>query len=164
VSGASDTRIDVTFGPLDEGATRTGTVFFRINGTLATDTVLNMRARFSWNDARGGHDGAGSNWAPVLVGGGNDSAPWVWLKVDPTNGTASATRAVTSNRYAPYEGVVTWLNTPQGVKPFDLRGTADALGNVSLRFTPGGLARGTYQIVVYGTRSALTGVATFTVQ
>jgi hypothetical protein len=70
---------------------------------------------------------------------------------------------VTSNRYAPSEGVVTWLNTPQGVKPFDLRGTADALGNVSLRFTGSGLARGTYQIVVYGTRSALTGVAAFTV-
>jgi hypothetical protein len=86
VSGASDTRVDVTFGPLDEGATRTGTVFFRINGTLATDTVLDMRVRFSWDDARGDHDGAGSNWAPVLVGGGNDSALYVWLKVDPASG------------------------------------------------------------------------------
>lgn len=163
VRSASDTRVVVSFGPLEKNITRTGTVFFRINASLATDTVLDMRAQWSWDDARGGHDGAGSNWAPVLVGSGNDSAPYVWLKVDPASGTPAASRLVTSNRYAPGEGVVTWLNTPSGVKPFEVRGVADASGAIALRFSSAGLPSGTYQIVVYGTRSALTGVATFTV-
>jgi hypothetical protein len=99
----------------------------------------------------------------VLVGSGNDSAPYVWLKIDPASGPPATSYQVISNRYAPGEGVVTWLNTPGGVKPFGPRATADGRGNIVLTFSSASLPRGTYQLVVYGTRSELTGVITFSV-
>jgi hypothetical protein len=163
VSAASNTRVELTFGPLAGGAKRAGTVTFRVNGTLATDTILDMRAGFSWTDQNTIHAGTGSNWAPVLVGNGNDSAAYVWLKIDPTSGIPATTYQVISNRYVPGEGVVTWLNTPTGVRPFEPRAVADGRGNIVLTFSSTGLPRGIYQIVVYGTRSELTGVITFSV-
>ena len=163
VSAVSNTRVELSFGPLAGGAKRAGTLTFRVNGTLATDTILDMRAGFSWSDRTTNHTGIGSNWAPVLVGSGNDSAPYVWLKIDPTSGIPATTYQVISNRYLPGEGVLTWLNTPIGVKPFEARAIADGRGNIILTFSSIGLPRGIYQLVAYGTRSELTGVITFTV-
>ena len=65
------------------------------------------------------------------------------------------------HRFIPGEGIYTWLNTPDGVKGLELRGVADQLGRVWLDFPSTGLRPGTYQIVAYGARSNLTGVATF---
>jgi hypothetical protein len=59
--------------------------------------------------------------------------------------------------------VIAWLNTPSGVKPLELRGTADIYGRVSLSFSSAGLASGNYGLVAYGARSGLTAVAGFTV-
>lgn len=125
------------------------------------DTILDMRATSRYN-GDGGRD-VRSNWAPLLVGGGNASAPWVWTAISPSSGNAATTFRVQSNRFIPGEEVVTWLNTPSGTKGLDLKGTADALGNIVLNFKDSKLAPGNYQIVLYGRQSDLTGVASFTI-
>jgi hypothetical protein len=163
VSELKDDHVTVTFGRLRSDKSRTATIFFHVNRSLADNTVLSMRASYTWSDER--HDSGGSsNWAPVLVGGGNDSAPWVWVRVDPFSGGAGTTHHFFSDRFIPGEGVVTWLNTPDGVKPLDLRGIADPMGRIWLDFKSTGLRPASYQIVLYGARSNLTGVASFNVQ
>ncbi|HET9221930.1 MAG TPA: hypothetical protein VFO07_05465, partial [Roseiflexaceae bacterium] len=163
VSELKDDHVTVTFGRLSADKSRTATIFFRVNRTLPDNTVLTMRASYTWNGEQS--DGHGSsNWAPVLVGGGNDSAPWVWVQVDPFAGRAGTTHHFFSDRFIPGEGVVTWLNTPDGVKPLDLRGVADPMGRIWLDFKSSGLRPASYQIVLYGARSNLTGVASFNVQ
>jgi len=163
VSELKDDHVTVTFGSLKSGRSRVATIYFRVNRVLPDNTVLTMRASYTWSDER--HDGHGSsNWAPVLVGGGNDSAPWVWVQVDPFAGRAGTTHHFFSDRFIPGEGVVTWLNTPDGVKPLDLRGIADPMGRIWFDLKSTGLRPASYQIVLYGARSNLTGVVSFNVQ
>ena len=163
VSELKDDHVTVTFGRLRSDRSRTATIYFHVNRVLPDNAVLSMRATYTWSDER--HDGNGSsNWAPVLVGGGNDSAPWVWVRVEPFAGNAGTTHHFFSDRFIPGEGVVTWLNTPDGVEPLDLRGIADPMGRIWLDLKSSGLPPASYQIVLYGARSHLTGVASFNVQ
>lgn len=69
-----------------------------------------------------------------------------------------------TDRFIPGEGIIPWLNTPSGVKPLDVRATADSYGRVRLDLASTGLAPGNYGLVLYGARSNLTAVAGFTVQ
>lgn len=160
VSKLSDNQVTVTFGEVRSGEATSATIVFRVGAALAADTVLSVRGAHAWSDNAGGGSGL-SNWAPVLVGGGNDSAPWVWTIVTPLSGGAGTSHRFFSDRFIPEEGIITWLNTPSGVKGLDLRGQADAMGRVYLDFKSSGLKAGTYQMVLYGARSGLTGVATF---
>lgn len=161
VSEVGERSITITFGKLRPGAARSGKLYFRAANNLANDTILDIRATARFN-GDGGRD-VRSNWAPLLVGGGNASAPWVWTAISPNSGNAATTFRVQSNRFIPGEEVVTWLNTPGGVKPLSLKGSADALGGITLSFSDRTLAPGNYQIVLYGRQSDLTGVASFTI-
>jgi hypothetical protein len=163
VSNATPSKLTVTFGRLGPGKSRSGKIFVRVGPNLAQATVLDVRASYSWSD---GADGGGqrANWTPVLVGGGPSDAPYIWVQVTPDRGGPGTAHSFYTDRLLPGEGVSTWLNTPQGVRALSLRGTANAEGVVRLNFSSAGLARGTYQMVLYGQRSGLTGVATFIVQ
>jgi len=163
VSELKSDHVTVTLGPLKSGKSRTATLYFRVNGSLADNTVLSVRATYEWSDERHGSGGS-TNWAPVLVGGGNDSAPWVWTVVDPVAGVAGTRHHFFSDRFIPGEGIVTWLNTPDGVKSLELRGEADPMGRIWLDFVSSGRRPGSYSLVLYGARSNLTGVATFEVR
>jgi hypothetical protein len=163
VSELKDDHVTVTFGPLKAGKARAATLYFHVNGTLFENTVISERASFSWS-GEGGHGGGTSNWAPLLVGSSNDSAPWVWTTVDPVSGLAGTTHHFFSDRFIPGEGIITWINTPDGVEPLDLRGQADLMGRVWIDFKSNFRRAGTYSLVLYGARSNLTGVATFYVQ
>ncbi len=163
VSEVTDSRVVVRFGPVAPGAERSATLFFRVNAFLPDNTVLSVRADYAWDDGRGGGEWR-SNWAPVLVGGGNDNADWVWVTADRLSGPAGTTFTFFSDRFIPGEGVHLWLNTPTGVAPLDRREIADLFGRVWVDFSSAGLAPGSYQIVLYGARSQLTGVQTFIVQ
>lgn len=163
VSEVTDTSVTLSFGPVAPGEYRVGTLFMRINGTLANNTVLHMRAAYGWGDGRGNGSGT-TNWTPLLVGSSSDSAAWVWLTVDPVSGSVGTTHQFFTDRFIPGEGIITWLNTPSGVKPLDLRGTADSMGRITMPFRSTGLAPGTYSLVLYGARSNLTAVATFYVR
>lgn len=163
VSELTTSKLTVTFGNLGNGKTRSGIIYFQVHGALADNTVIDMRPSFEWSDDRSGGSGR-SNWAPLLVGGGNDTAAYLWMVVDPAAGAATTTRTFFTDRFVPGEPVVTWLNTPRGVKELDVGGTADPSGRVWLTYRPSDLAPGTYQLVAYGTRSRLTGVVSFTVR
>jgi len=163
VSELTPTQLTVTFGRLGGGKMRSGFIDFKVNNSLSTNTVIETRATFRWSDEDRGGNGR-SNWAPVLVGGGNDTAPFVWLIVEPVQGSAKETRTFFSDRFVPGEQVVTWLNTPRGVKPLDVAAAADPSGRVWLTYRPSDLTPGTYQIVAHGARSRLTGVVSFVVQ
>jgi hypothetical protein len=163
VSEVAADHVEVTFGPVAAGEARTAAIVFRVRETLADRTVIGMRANYRWDDHRNG--GAWrSNWAPVVIGAGNESAPWIPVLIDPIGGFAGTTHHIYTDRFIPSEGIYTWLNTPQGVRPLELRGVADLLGRVWLDFSSTGLQSGTYQLVLYGARSKLTGVATFSVR
>ncbi|HEU4321514.1 MAG TPA: hypothetical protein VFS21_00060 [Roseiflexaceae bacterium] len=164
VSSVTDREVVVTFGPLDRQSSRTGKLVFEVGGTLANGTILDVRPSYTWVDERGVIGPQPSNWAPVVIANGPSNGAWVWTQVTPASGPAGTTHTFLSNRFIPGEGVVTWLNTPRGVQPLDLKGVADNQGSISLAFASTGLTPGTYQLVLYGMRSQLTGVATFTVR
>jgi hypothetical protein len=163
VSELTPTQLTITFGRLGGGKMRSGFIDFKVNDRLTDTTVIDVRSSFRWSDEDRGGNGRG-NWAPVLVGGGNDTAPFVWLIVEPVRGSANETRTFFSDRFVPGENVVTWLNTPRGVKPLDVASAVDPSGRVWLSYRPSDLTPGTYQIVAHGTRSRLTGVASFVVR
>jgi hypothetical protein len=162
VSEVRSDAVVVTFGELGDKKMRTGWVYFRVNAFLADNTVLSMRPAYRWSDERGTTSRTG-NWAPVLVGGGNDGGAYAWTIVQPVSGWPGELRTFYSNRFAPGEVVTAWLNTPNGVVALDIRETADEQGQVWVDYRPSRLAAGSYQMVIYGNRSRLTGVASFVV-
>lgn len=162
VSANETDYLMVTFGALAANTDRTATLTFRTNAALPTDTVINTRASATWSDGRTGGAGA-TNWAPVLVGAGDANSPYLWLTVTPASGKAGTVHTFFTDRYIPGEGVMGWLNTPAGVKPLDIKATADSSGRVSVNFSTVGRAPGNYSLVLYGLRSNLTAVAGFTV-
>lgn len=162
VSEVRSNAVVVSFGKLGDKQSRVGYVYFRVGRFLADNTVLSVRPAYTWSDARGTSERSG-NWAPVLVGGGNDGGAYVWMIVQPVSGLPGELRTFYSNRFAPGETVTAWLNAPGGVVALNLTETADEVGQVWLDYRPSRLAPGTYQLVVYGNRSRLVGVATFVV-
>jgi hypothetical protein len=162
VSELTGDRVVVTFGPAAPNEYRTATITFRVNGALADNSLITMRAPYSWTDAGGGREWR-SNWAPILVRGAAANAQWVWLSVDPVAGFPGTSHRFFTDRFIPGEGIHTWLNTPAGVRGLDLRPVADGDGRVTVDFRSTGLARGTYSMVLFGARSNLTAIATFTV-
>ncbi len=162
VSESTPDYVVLTFAPIARDEYVTATIRFRSSRGLADNTVLPMRASYEWSDANGSGTRQ-SNWAPVLAAPGDASAPWVWVGLDPTSGRFGTTHHFYSDRFLPGEGIVTWLNTPSGVRPLDLRGVADASGRVWLDFNSRDLMPGTYSLVLFGARSNLTGIATFSV-
>ncbi len=169
VRSVDQSSITVVFGPLDPGARRSGKLFMRVNENLPLPSptqppvLIDTRASYTFrDDARGG--GQRTNWAPVLVGYGPSDAPYIWVQRTPERGPAGTRFAFFTNRLLPGEVVTTWLNTPSGVQALSLRGTTNSEGSVELVLSSSGLSRGAYQIVLYGQRSNLTGVASFVVQ
>jgi hypothetical protein len=164
VSKLADKSLTVTFGEVGAGEERSGRIIFRVAGGLADNLVIPTRATFRWVDERRSSAGT-TNWAPVLVGGSNDNAAYVWLIVEPAVAGRDTTRGFYSDRFMPDEGVTTWLNMPGAqVRPLEVRGKANGVGQVWLSYKPSDLAPGTYQLVVYGNRSKLTGVVSFVVR
>jgi hypothetical protein len=164
VSAIDQNSFTVTFGPLGPGKSRTGKIVVKVGGALPHGTLLDVRASYSWRDGADGGQQR-SNWAPVLVGSGPSDAPYVWVQATPDRGPAGTPHRFYSNRFLPGEPVSTWLNMPdRSVRALSLRGSADGNGALTLTYASAGLPRGTYQIVLYGLRSGLTGVATFIVQ
>lgn len=162
VSRIGDNSFTVTFGRLDDGERRSGTVYLRTHDWVPHATVLDMRADYEWSDNRDGGD-ARTNWAPVLVGSGNVDGDWLFLAVNPLEGRPGTVHTFSTNRFLPEEPIVTWLNTPDGVRALDLRDRADAEGRVWVDFSSRDLRPGNYSIVLYGERSRLTAVAAFVV-
>ncbi len=163
MSELANDHVTVSFGPFTPGEYRTATIFFRVNAALPDNTVINIRAAYNWSDANGSIAWT-SNWAPLLARGGDASAAWLWMMVNPGEGYAGTLHRFFTDRLIPGEGVYTWLNTSSGVQPLSLRPVADAQGRVTLDYRSTGLRPGTYSMVLYGARSNLTAIVNFTVR
>ncbi len=163
VSRIDDDSFRVTFGKLKGHTQRNGWVFLRVAGDMPDNTVISMRAKSTWHDGDGDH-GTSSNWAPVLIGNGNDSAPWAWLRVSPVVGKRGTTHRFFTDRFIPGERINVWLNTPNGIKRYDKHTyRADEYGRIKVVLTTTGYRRAFYSIALYGTRSRLTAVGNFVV-
>jgi hypothetical protein len=160
VSEVRSNAVVVTFGALGDQRSRLAYVYFRVNRLLADNTVLNVRPSYRWSDARGTTERS-ANWAPVVVGGGNENGAYLWMIVQPVSGLPGELRTFYSNRFVPGELVTTWLNTRNGVIALDITANADGLGQVWLDYRPERLAPGSYQLVAYGNKSRRAAVATF---
>jgi hypothetical protein len=160
VSELTNDQLTITFGNVKHDEHRMATIYFKVHRRLPDNTVLNMRATYRWDDARDGGSWM-SNWAPVLVGNGNQSSPWVWLEVTPVSGVSGTTFHFYTDRYIPSEGVYTWLNTPSGVRATDMCGVADPLGRIWFDVSSRNLTPGAYSLVLYGARSNLVAIAGF---
>jgi hypothetical protein len=163
ISELANDHITVNFGPFTPGEYRTATIVFRVNAALPDNSVINIRAAYTWSDA-GGSIAWTSNWAPLLARGGDASAPWLWLMVNPVEGTAGTTHRFFTDRFIPGEGIYTWLNTPSGIRALSLRPVADAQGRVTVDYQSTGLRPGTYSMALYGARSNLTAIVSFSVR
>lgn len=97
VSELTPTQLTITFGRLGSSKMRSGFVDFKVNDRLTDATAIDVRSTFRWSDEDRSGNGRG-NWAPVLVGGGNDTAPFVWLIVEPVQGSVNETRTFFSDR------------------------------------------------------------------
>ncbi len=139
VSERTSDRVVITFGPAARGEYRTATITFHVNTALADNSLITIRAPYSWDDAGGGREWR-SNWAPILVRGTAASAQWVWLAVDPVAGFPGTSHRFFTDRFIPGEGIHTWLNTPSGVRALTLRPAADGDGRVTVDFRSTGLA------------------------
>jgi hypothetical protein len=164
VSSIGQNSFTVTFGPLAAGEERLGTVYLKVAGNLADNTVISVRDSFDWSDKRDGgrHH---SNWMPVVAANGDADSPWVWLYINQVSGKPGTVHKFFTDRFIPGERVTTWLNLPTGaVKALDLKATADSEGRIWLEFASTGLTPGNYSMVVYGNRSQLTALASFVVE
>jgi hypothetical protein len=121
VSRVTDCEVEVTFGPADGKAGRTGLLVFEVATTPSNGTVLDLRPSYTWWDSVDGEGPYRTNWQPVIVNDGPATAPWVWTGVTPSVGTAGTIHTFDSNRFVPGEGIITWLNTPSGIRTLDLQ-------------------------------------------
>jgi hypothetical protein len=163
VSDIEDRYVEISFGELDGKRSRTGTIYFRVKSNVADNSVIDGRASVSWEDS----DSGGSmttNWAPVLVGGGNEHSDWAWLQVTPESGSAGTTFRFFTDRFIPGEEVVFWLNTPDGVKALDLREDADRYGRVWADIGTRNYKPGWYSLVARGMRSEVEAVRAFQIR
>lgn len=157
VSADEPGRTEVTFGPVAAGERRTATLLYVVSGTAPDDTVISVRANYSYEAAEDG--GGRSNWAPVLIGSFSNTSRYVFLAVTPSQAPVGTIVSVFSDRFIPYEPVVAWLDTTTGIEPLEVDLAADAFGRVSFGLPTRDLAPGTYEVVLYGQRSRLTGVS-----
>lgn len=160
VSEADPGSVTVTFGRLAPDERRDATVFFAVNAAAPSDTVVDIRAEYTWEDAAGGGNGR-SNRAPVLIGNFNNDARYLFLEVTPEIGPQGTIFSAFTDRFIPNEAVSGWFNTPGGVVPLDRDLTADEFGRVDVSFSSEDFAPASYEVVLYGTRSKLTAVSEF---
>lgn len=162
VSELTENRVVVTFGAFRPDERRNATLLMRVNADLPDDAVISIRASFAWDDAR--DDGQGrSNWAPVLVGGFNNSSPFVFLEIVPERGPAGIGFSVYTDRFIPGEQIAVWLSGPGGLTLLDIERNADSLGRVGFTLSSAGLAPATYELILFGARSRLSAVNEFSV-
>lgn len=153
-------EVEVFLGSTGPTRLRVARLTFRVNEQLPENTVIAVRAAYSWE----GGDNARSNWAPVLVGSDAVHDPHVWVGVTPGSAPRGALMRFYSDRFVPGEAIALWLNTPDGVQPISRRIEADSEGVVRYDLQTGGLRPGAYSLVLSGISSGLVGVGGFVVE
>jgi hypothetical protein len=164
ISELSDVHMVVVFPHLAGSETRTATIYARVAGDLPYGTIITTWPSYSWDDSRREDHPRSANAAPVLVGPEEQNSPFVWLAVEPQQGTSETRFSFFSDRFLPHETVDTALVVPGGqTYPLGRRTTADARGRIWLEVPGRDIPPGTFQLLVTGLSSNLQGATTFTV-
>jgi hypothetical protein len=160
ISQASEGQVTVVFGEIEDDESRSIIVEFTINPNTPDSTELKVQAEYDWYSInRSGSGETGDLEVIILNPNAQPSAT-----ITPQAGPPGTVYQITANRFWPSETVVTWLNTPNGVKDLDLYAEADNPGRVELTFDSSGLAPGDYSMVLHGTESDHERVVPFTVR
>lgn len=153
--------IVINWGEFHTFETRTVTVTFQVGADVSIGSQIEPKISYSWKSTN--HSGKGNvtpHWVQVVQ---FDNRP-PESRVDPAHGPPGTVFQLYANHFLPGEAVETWLNTPNGIQPLDLRGTASAAGELWLSLFSDGYAPGAYSLVMRGTQSGQQATQTFGVQ
>jgi hypothetical protein len=156
--------VGITFGDVGGRQTRTATVRMRVAEHLPQGTVINMWAGYGWDDGGGGDSDRSANAAPLVVTDTDVSSGATWMQVEPAQGQAGTVYGFFSNRFAPGERVLFWLETPYGTEALNAERYADAQGRVWFEFDSSGFPAGSYELVMRSQRTEQIAVAPFSIQ
>lgn len=161
VSDRDDGEVTVTFGRIDADESRSATLEFLVNPNLSDNTKLQGDAEYKWYaETDDGEDDTDEYEVLVL-----DPTITAQANITPGEGPAGTVYQIYANRFWPDEIVVTWLNTPDGVKALDdFYAQAGNPGDVYLAFDSSSLTPGAYSLVLHGLRSEQERVVSFVVQ
>lgn len=157
VSKVKDGKATVQFGEIDQGDERSATLIFHVNAAAPLGAPILTDGSYQWWSTNAWNEG-GLTISNVIV----SSTP-ATTAISPASGPADTIFQIYVTGFEPGEQVVTWLNTPAGVQPLALSGTADGNGTVQLQFNSAGLAPGNYSVVVHGLDSDYNSVLSFTI-
>jgi hypothetical protein len=160
ISQASEGQVTVVFGEIEDDDSRSATIEFTINPNTPDSTELDVKAEYNWYSANRVGSGTTEDLEVLILNPGAEPQ----ANITPEAGPPGTVYTITANRFRPGETVVTWLNTPNGVKDLDLYGQAGNPGTIELKFDSSGLTSGDYSLVLHGTESETERVVFFTVQ
>jgi len=165
IDQGSEVRLEV--GSVQPNTTATVSVWFNVKNDVANGTQISLRANYTYNGQnRESNEVSVYVNPPGSVSGfcGPFSGTNGRMTVLPDTGAAGTIFNFESNCFEPQEEVVTWLNTPSGVAPLELRATADSIGHVSFQLNSRGFAPGTnYGLVAQGLTSDIQVLGPFVV-
>lgn len=160
-----DDEITISLDSLNGKSIRFAVVYMRVADYLPDNTVIDMWAGYDWEDNRGNYGiSERSNAAPVLVGGWNETSDFVWMTLEPRQASAGTLFRFFSDRFLPGEEVETIIRGPDGSeRTLSQRQTVAPDGRVHIHMQSGGMAPGTYNVILHGERSELKAADTFTI-
>ncbi len=147
VSEVTDGKVTVQFGSIKHGDDRSATLVFQVNPAVASGAPIQAHAAYHWWAADTNRTG-NCHIDDVIVAGAHVTQP---VSIVPNAGPPGTVFQITASGFAAEERVVTWLNTPGGVRALTLAGKASTAGNIRLQFESAGLAPGAYGLVLHGT-------------
>src|SRR5262245_18075025 len=165
ITNGNQVRLEV--GLVNPKSTATVSVWFYVQDNVASGTEIKLRASYTYAGKT-----STTNSVSVFVNPPGTvpgyCAPFNGtngrMTVSPDTGPAGTIFVFESTCFEPGESVVSWLNTPTGVQPLDLRATADQSGRATFRLNSTGFVPATnYGFVAQGQRSGIQVLGPFIV-
>jgi hypothetical protein len=164
ISAQRENSLEIQTGPLSpDGDTVTATLRFQVQPQVAHGTQLGTRLSYTWRDDR--QLGVGrSNLLPLVAAAESihrSHYQLLYSTVDLPGDHAPALGVFVGTFFAPHEPVTFWYTTPDEQSVAVDTTTADANGQVTLRFNSAQLASGPYTMVAHGNWTDFTATVPF---
>ena len=154
-------------GNFDGHGSQVVTVTIRVSVKTGTAVGTNITTRVTLNAGWEGGPALPfiSNSVSYSVGSSvqSDNSQDAIQSISASVNTTTKVVTVTGSIYIPNERLSAWINTPSGVKGIGaVVAQTDLNGNITYTYDVSGLPVGSYSIVLFGARSQVQGVASFT--
>ncbi|HEX2909201.1 MAG TPA: hypothetical protein VH186_00230 [Chloroflexia bacterium] len=167
VSGLSETELTVTLPALENEQEATGNLIFRprLNPVPEVGTRVSAVYALRYDDATGQVNRKSNGVTFTFAATSRDVSEGRTMLLIPDTLKASKGEKVTlsGSLFIPQELVNAWYTTGDGNSISLSQGHAANDGSYSLEVDTAALEPGTYQLVLYGNRSMISGLATLTV-